>query len=100
MEWSEILAEQGRLFGDAARQVPDATVPNTPEWTTVDLVRHVTFLHSRIATAVRNGDVENPLPRDDALPAPPRREAALDVFDANLADVVAALRDSDPDRPV
>jgi uncharacterized protein (TIGR03083 family) len=96
MDLVQIVDREGRTLVGAARRAPDATPPSCPDWTTTDLVRHLTFLHARLAAAMRSGDLDNPFRRDDSLAPPPKRDAALDVYDANLADVVDALRTTDP----
>lgn len=91
------LAREGAALGAAARPL-DAPVPACPGWTIADLLDHVGRVHTWATRCVEAGPGDRIRLRD-VPPAPPAAERPAWYRERHLA-LVAALRGSDPDRPV
>lgn len=99
MDVVETVGREARALAAAARRAPEAHVPAAPEWDVLKLVRHVAFLHARLAIALPDVQ-DNPFRRDDALPGPPKDDI-LGAYEAGIEPLLAALREvTDPGAPV
>jgi uncharacterized protein (TIGR03083 family) len=88
---------QASLMRSAALKAgPDAAVPSCPEWTVLDLVRHMAEVHTWAAAAVVTA------PEADRPAWPKAPQDFDDVFpwwDNGLSLLVRRLRDTPVDRP-
>ncbi|MGW1671411.1 maleylpyruvate isomerase family mycothiol-dependent enzyme [Streptomyces sp. NPDC002324] len=72
-------------------------VPTCPEWTLLDLVRHLGTVHRFWAATVAAGPADAPPP--ETAPDAPGERAALLAWSAEATEqLLAALRESGPDR--
>jgi uncharacterized protein (TIGR03083 family) len=81
-------------IADAVRANPAGRVASCPDWTGADLLAHVDGF-ARYLTDLLAGRAD----RDTEFPKVPTDEAAR-TYDADLARLVGALRDTPPDAPV
>jgi uncharacterized protein (TIGR03083 family) len=94
-EHIENLRVEGKRLGEvAARTAFDARVPNCPDWTLEDLVRHIGDVHRWAATIVRERHQEG-LSRDFHGPQPPGELLAW--YAQGHEQLLAALADASPD---
>lgn len=93
---AQIETQASSLRSAALKAGPDAPVPTCPEWTVLDLVRHVAEVHTWAAQAV----VTAP---EDGRPAWPKAPQDFDdVFpwwDNGLSLLLTRLRETPADRP-
>lgn len=95
MEWIDALERGTARFADVlASGDLAAEVPTCPGWTLADLGEHVRWVHRWAAHAVTAGT-----PDGDTVGPGPEREALVAGYRAAAADLVALLRDTDPDAP-
>lgn len=88
------IEAEGRRLGALARRDPEAPVPQYPDWTLADLVSHTASIHGRTTAIVTDLPAER-------ISAPKLPEGAdpVDWYDETLESMLAALHDSDPERP-
>lgn len=89
------IESEGRRLAAAVRVDPGRTVPQYPDWTLADLASHTASIHARTAVVCR----ERPQERVSA-PRLPDGKTALDWYEETLEEMLAALRESDPEAPV
>lgn len=89
------IESEGRRLSAAARSNPDGEVPQYPGWTLADLASHTASIHGRTVL------ICSQLP-EERISAPRLPEGAdpIDWFDETLEQMLAALRDIDPDTRV
>lgn len=91
----EALREQAaRLTAVLRRSASDAPVPNCPDWTALDLVRHVVHVYAHKAALLRAGKPVPDRDVEDADDAP--FHEALEHHDATVADLSKLLSELDP----
>ncbi|ROP35886.1 maleylpyruvate isomerase family mycothiol-dependent enzyme [Saccharothrix texasensis] len=98
---SELIDERSAAFRAAVASAPslDVTVPTCPEWTLLDLVRHIGEGRRRWAATVAAGPAAAPAARSTWQQDPPReREALLEWLAAGTRQLLDALREAGPDR--
>lgn len=94
-----LIEERSAAFRAAVAAAPDLgqRVPTCPEWTLLDLVRHLGSVHRFWAATVAAGPADTPLP--EAAPDTPRERAALLAWSAeSTGRLLDALREAGPDR--
>jgi uncharacterized protein (TIGR03083 family) len=94
-----LIEERSAAFRAAVAAAPslEERVPTCPEWTLLDLVRHLGTVHRFWAAIVAAGPADAPLPR--TAPDAPRERADLLAWSAESTErLLAALRESGPDR--
>jgi uncharacterized protein (TIGR03083 family) len=91
------LRNDAAALADAARSAGlDAAVPPCPEWDVAKLVRHVGRVFTSCAAVVRErGPVDW-----DALPAMPKGDDVIDVYEERAAALVVALENLPEDFPI
>lgn len=89
------IESEGRRLSAAARSNPDGDVPQYPGWTLADLASHTASIHGRTVLICE----ELPEERMSA-PRLPEGMDPIDWYDETLEEMLAALRDIDPDTPV
>ncbi|HEU5471278.1 MAG TPA: maleylpyruvate isomerase family mycothiol-dependent enzyme [Actinophytocola sp.] len=98
-----LIDERSVAFRAAVAAAPnlEVRVPTCPEWTLLDLVRHLGNWHRRWAATVAAGPADAP-PAETAsngAPAVPGEREALLAWSAESAEqLLSALRESGPDR--
>jgi uncharacterized protein (TIGR03083 family) len=97
-----IEAESERFLTSVLAAAPDAPVPTCPDWTAGDLLWHLTEVHAYWAGILRSGAVTEE--ESDAVDAakpqrPADREAIVEVFREQTADLLAQLRRRKDDEP-
>ena len=90
----ESIDHDARRIADAVRRNPTGRVTSCPDWSGADLLAHVSGF-ARYLTDLLAGRADN----DTEFPKVPVDEAAQ-TYDADLARLVRALRDTPPDAPV
>lgn len=86
------IESEGRRLGQAARREPGRAVPQYPGWTLADLASHTASIHGRTALICRQ------LPSERiSAPRLPEGRDPVDWYEETLDDMLAALRDADPD---
>src|SRR5262245_23572295 len=85
-------ADFTRLRQVAARD-PTAPVPNCPEWTVDDLVRHVALVYLHKVRCMREQRLPQPWPPDVS------GEPALDLLDRAYAELVEEFAGRKPEEP-
>jgi uncharacterized protein (TIGR03083 family) len=90
---SSLDADFTRLRQVAVRDLT-AQVPNCPQWTVDDLVRHVAFVYLHKVTAMRSGAQPESWP-----PAELEREESLTLLDRGYSELVAEFDGRKPDEP-
>ncbi|MFC7546588.1 maleylpyruvate isomerase family mycothiol-dependent enzyme [Plantactinospora sp. GCM10030261] len=105
LEFPELLRlidERSTAFQTAVAAAPDldARVPTCPEWTLLDLVRHMGEGRRFWAAAVAAGPVADPPTRSSASDSDPTqgREALLAWLAASTRQLLDVLREAGPDR--
>ncbi|MFF9673345.1 maleylpyruvate isomerase family mycothiol-dependent enzyme [Streptomyces eurythermus] len=97
-----LIDERATAFSAAVASAPslDAQVPTCPDWTLFDLVRHLGEGRRKWAAIVAAGPADAPPPKSawGASAVPREREALLDWWAASVRQLLAALRESGPDR--
>ena len=98
-----LIDERSVAFRAAAAAAPslDVQVPTCPEWTLLDLVRHLGEVHRFWAAVVAAGPAADPPAESElegAETAPREREAMLAWSAASTRQLLDALRDAGPDR--
>lgn len=88
------IESEGRRLASAAHSDPDGEVPQYPGWTLRDLASHTASIHGRTVLICR----ELPTERISA-PTVPDGMDPIDWFDETLEEMLAALRDMDPETP-
>lgn len=102
-EMLRLIDERSTAFRAAVASAPglDAGVPTCPEWTLLDLVRHLGGVHRFWAAAVSAGPAAAP-PADsaseDAPTAPREPEALLAWSAASTRELLDALQEAGPNR--
>jgi uncharacterized protein (TIGR03083 family) len=93
----ETIATAGAALTAAGRADPDAAVRWCPGWTVASVSAHIGAVHAWVAGMVRTAAPEpRPFP-----PAPDLTgEALADWADEGRHELLQALRDADPDRPM
>lgn len=81
----------------AAAASLDVQVPTCPEWTLLDLVKHLVETRNKWTAIVAAGPADSPA-TFSAPEAPREREALLPWFAASVQEQVDALREAGPDR--
>lgn len=89
------IESEGRRLAAAARRAPDRGVPQYPGWTLADLASHTASIHGRTTLICR----ELPAERISA-PRQPEGAEPIDWYEETLEEMLAALREMDPDTPV
>jgi uncharacterized protein (TIGR03083 family) len=97
IDYLAALGEDGTALAAAARRGLDPPVPACEGWTVADLVLHTGMVHRHKLAIVRGRLSEPPNPWPP--PAPPREEL-LGWYEEGLAELLAALGDTDPATPV
>ncbi|MEU8790908.1 maleylpyruvate isomerase family mycothiol-dependent enzyme [Streptomyces sp. NPDC048643] len=95
------IDERAAAFRAVVASAPSlaAQVPTCPEWTLLDLVRHLGEVHRRWAATVTAGPADaRPAPTEGAAAVPQEREALLAWSAESTEQLLGALRDSGPDR--
>ncbi len=90
---SSLDADFTRLRQVALRDLT-AQVPNCPQWTVDDLVRHVAFVYLHKASAMRAGALPGSWP-----PAELEGEESLALLDRGYAELIAEFDARKPDEP-
>ncbi|MFE9809087.1 maleylpyruvate isomerase family mycothiol-dependent enzyme [Streptomyces sp. NPDC005548] len=98
-----MIDERAAAFRAVVAAAPTLTVrvPTCPEWTLLDLVRHLGEVHRRWAATVAAGpaDTRPAQTAPEGAPAVPREREALLAWSAESTEqLLAALRESGPDR--
>ncbi|WP_328884916.1 maleylpyruvate isomerase family mycothiol-dependent enzyme [Streptomyces sp. NBC_00316] len=98
-----LIDERSIAFRAAIASAPslDVQVPTCPEWTLLDLVRHLGKVHRFWAAAVAAGpaDAAPAATAAAGAPAAPREREALLAWSAESTEqLLSALRESGPDR--
>jgi len=98
-----LIDERAVAFRAAVAAAPslEARVPTCPDWTLLDLVRHLGGVHRKWAAVVAAGPADAPPAKtaaDGALAAPREREALLAWSAESTEQLLGALRESGPDR--
>jgi uncharacterized protein (TIGR03083 family) len=98
-----LIDERSVAFRAAVMTAPglDLQVPTCPEWTLLDLVRHLGEVHRFWATAVNAGPADTPTAESapEGVEAAPReRDALLAWSAASTRQLLGALREAGPDR--
>ncbi|MFJ8690517.1 maleylpyruvate isomerase family mycothiol-dependent enzyme [Micromonospora wenchangensis] len=102
LEFADLLRlmdERSDAFRAAVAAAPnlDVRVPTCPEWTLLDLVRHLGEGRRRWAAIVAAGPTDTPpVPPTTVLPRD--REDLLAWFTASSGELLDALREAGPDR--
>lgn len=97
MDFVAQIETQASLMRSAALKAgPDAAVPSCPEWTVLDLVRHMAEVHTWAAQAVVTAPDEG---RPKWPKAPQDFDEVLTWWDTGLSVLVERLREVPPDRP-
>ena len=89
-----IRAEGGRIL-QLGRRDPERQVPQYPGWKMRDLVTHVGSTHARTTLICRELPTDRP-----SAPRPAEGADVLDWYEANLAEMLVTLEQSDPDAGV
>ncbi|MGZ3141958.1 maleylpyruvate isomerase N-terminal domain-containing protein [Lentzea chajnantorensis] len=97
MDFVAQIEKQASSLRSAAEQAgPGAAVPTCPEWTVLELVRHIAEVHTWAGTCV----VTEPAAGRPEWPKAPRDwDEALAWWDNGLATLVQRLREVPADRP-
>ncbi len=90
---SSLDADLTRLRQVAVRDLT-APVPNCPQWTVDDLVRHVGMVYLHKVTAMRSGALPESWP-----PAELEGEESLALLDRGYAELIAEFDERKPDEP-
>lgn len=96
-----LIDERATAFRAAAAGAPDlrSQVPTCPDWTLLDLVRHLGEVHRFWAAAVAAGPGTAPPAESEGVEAAPgEREALLDWSAESTRQLLDALREAGPDR--
>ncbi|MFJ8850414.1 maleylpyruvate isomerase N-terminal domain-containing protein [Streptomyces sp. NPDC102437] len=98
-----LIDERSAAFRAAVASAPglDAQVPSCPDWTLLDLVRHLGGVHRFWATVVAAGPADAPPAERSAQlssTAPQEREALLAWAAESTELLLGALREAGPDR--
>lgn len=98
-----LIDERSTAFRVAITSVPslDAQVPSCPDWTLLDLVRHLGEGRRKWAAIVAAGPAGAPPAKsvwEDASPVPAERETLLAWLAASTQELLDALREAGPDR--
>jgi uncharacterized protein (TIGR03083 family) len=98
-----LIDERSAAFRAAVASAPglDVQVPTCPEWTLLDLVRHLGEVHRFWAAVVSAGPAADPPAEsgpEGAEAAPREREALLAWSAASTGQLLDALREAGPDR--
>ncbi|MET8804473.1 maleylpyruvate isomerase family mycothiol-dependent enzyme [Streptomyces sp. NPDC004546] len=98
-----LIDERSTAFRAAVMSAPDLElrVPTCPEWTLLDLVRHLGTVHRSWAATVAAGpaDARPARTASEDTPAAPREREALLAWSAESTEqLLSALRESGPDR--
>ncbi|WP_329788743.1 maleylpyruvate isomerase N-terminal domain-containing protein [Lentzea sp. DG1S-22] len=93
---AQIESQTSSLRSSALEAGPDAPVPSCPEWTVLDLVRHIAEVHTWAAEAVVTG----PAGSRPAWPqAPQDFDDVFSWWDNGFSLLVDRLRETPADRP-
>lgn len=88
------IESEGRRLSTAAHSDPEGSVPQYPDWTLTDLASHTASIHGRTVLICRE------LPKERiSAPRVPEGRHPIDWYDETLEEMLAALRDSDPEAP-
>ena len=93
-------AEIGRFADVLADADPDARVPTCPDWSVADLTRHLGGVHRWAAGNVREVSGRRMGLRELGVKFPQDAAELLPWFVEGGAEVIAALRATDPDAPM
>ena len=98
-----LIDERSAAFRATVLSAPDldAPVPTCPEWTLLDLVRHLGKVHRRWADIVNAGPSDTPpasSAAEEAEAAPREHEALVAWSAASTQRLLDALREAGPDR--
>ncbi|SDF61879.1 TIGR03083 family protein [Lentzea fradiae] len=93
---AEIEKQASSLRTAALKAGPDAAVPSCPEWTVLDLVRHVAEVHTWAGRCVLTDPSED---RPEWPEAPRGWDEVFAWWDDALATLVTRLREAPADRP-
>ncbi|WP_101948897.1 maleylpyruvate isomerase N-terminal domain-containing protein [Mycobacterium sp. 3519A] len=95
-EYIDALQEQALRFASALREIAfDSRVPSCPDWTALDLARHVVQVYAHKAAVLRAGEAVSGRDVDAAGEAP--FPEALERHDAVVADLAGVLAGLDPE---
>lgn len=89
------IESEGRRLAGAARTNPGLEVPQYPGWTLADLASHTASIHGRTTVVCQ----ERPSERVSAPQLPEGRDP-VEWYEETLDEMLAALREADPDTPV
>jgi uncharacterized protein (TIGR03083 family) len=94
-----LMQDRSMAFQAAVAAAPslDVQVPTCPEWTLLDLVKHLVETRNKWTAIVAAGPADSPA-TFSAPEAPREREALLPWFAASVQEQVDALREAGPDR--
>lgn len=94
-----LIDERATAFRAAVAAAADLTlpVPSCPDWTLLDLVRHLGGVHRRWAAIVTAGPADAP-PERPAIDAPEERGGLLAWSAESTRLLLDALRDAGPER--
>ena len=97
-EYIGALREQAARFATVLRHsASDAPVPSCPDWTALDLVRHVVQVYAHKAAVLRAGKA---VPDSDVEAADDATfSEALERHDAVVVDLIDLLAELDPEAP-
>lgn len=91
----EAIRAGGERVLELARRDLDRPVPQYPGWVVSDLVSHLGAVHGRTTLICRELPAERP-----TAPRPAEGADVLDWYESNLAEMLTALEEADPDTPV
>jgi uncharacterized protein (TIGR03083 family) len=97
--WLAALRADGPALRDAVAEAgPDTAVPSCGQWTTADLVEHLTSLLKWVRDTVPRGVITKPA--DRVVPAPrPGWDDALEALRRELTGTIETLDALDPELP-
>ncbi len=88
------IESEGRRLSMAAHSDPELPVPQYPGWTLRDLASHTASIHGRTVLICRGLPTER-----ISAPRVPEGTDPIDWYDETLEEMLAALRDMDPETP-
>lgn len=92
-----IEAEAGVLRTAALTVAPDTAVPSCPDWTVQRLLAHTGRVFAMVTGALHAADPSTPPPKPSALSG--ELDAVVAGYDERLAQLLEALRATDPAAP-
>lgn len=89
------IESEGRRLVRAVRQDPTGAVPQYPGWSLSDLASHTASIHGRTVLVCRQLPTER-----ISAPRLPEGRDPIDWYEETLDEMLAALREADPETPV